>query len=310
MSCRESRERRAQPSPPRPPASMSRPDQDRDPTQDGSDARHLQPWRSMCESRRSPSAPAPTLGDVDMAVGKAVQPLRYLRARDVPSVRLGTACWFALCTDSKRSTGVTWRPSPARRKDEPPRRGETPVAGWRHIVTKTVQFAALMLFSLVTGVFWGTWFSLSRSMAEITPGTFLEVGHLMIANLGGPMSVLMPAALLSALVLCVLLVRRRQPAASLFAAAALMLMVVALVITLVVNVPIDRQIQSWTTAALAPDWQAIRDRWEFYHGLRTLVSVVALVCLFASTLATAWRIAPERQAQRGEYPGTSRSTAA
>src|SRR5262245_52738866 len=180
----------------------------------------------------------------------------------------------------------------------------------RCVVIKTLQFVTLLLFFLVTGVFWGTWFSLSRSMAEITSGTFLEVGHLMIANLGGPMSVLMPAALLSALVLCVLLVRRRQPAASLFAAAALMLMVVALVITLVVNVPIDRQIQSWTTAALAPDWQAIRDRWEFYHGLRTLVSVVALVCLFASTLATAWRIAPERQAQRGEYPGTSRSTAA
>jgi hypothetical protein len=42
-------------------------------------------------------------------------------------------------------------------------------------------------------------------MAEITPGTFLEVGRLMIANLGGPMSGLMPLTLLLALVLCVLL---------------------------------------------------------------------------------------------------------
>ena len=173
-------------------------------------------------------------------------------------------------------------------------------------MTKAVQFVTLLLFSLVTGVFWGTWFSLSRSMAEITPGTFLEVGHLMIANLGGPMSVLMPAALLSGLVLCVLLFRGRQPRASLFAGAALILMAVALVITLSVNVPIDRQIQSWTTAALPPDWQAIRDRWEFYHGLRTLVSLVAISCLFVSTLSTAWRSA----AQRDEHRGTSRSTAA
>jgi uncharacterized membrane protein len=87
-------------------------------------------------------------------------------------------------------------------------------------------------------------------------------------------------------------------------------MAVALVITLVVNVPIDRQIQSWTTAALAPDWQGIRDRWEFYHGLRTLVSLVALACLFAGALSTDWRGAAERQAQRDEHPGTSRSTAA
>src|SRR5262245_65853161 len=91
----------------------------------------------------------------------------------------------------------------------------------RWFVMKMVQFLTLLLFSLVTGVFWGTWFSLSRSMAAITAATFLEVGRLMIANLGGPMSVLMPAALLSALVLCVLLFRGRQTRANLFASAAL-----------------------------------------------------------------------------------------
>jgi len=39
-------------------------------------------------------------------------------------------------------------------------------------------------------------------------------------------------------------------------------------------------------ATLPSDWNAIRDRWEFYHGLRTLVSLVGLACLFASTLST------------------------
>src|SRR5262245_64199663 len=106
----------------------------------------------------------------------------------------------------------------------------------RWFVMKMVQFLTLLLFSLVTGVFWGTWFSLSRSMASITPGTFLEVGRLMIANLGGPMSVLMPMALLSALVLCLLLFRGRQIRASLFSTAELVLMALDLVITLVVNV--------------------------------------------------------------------------
>ena len=47
---------------------------------------------------------------------------------------------------------------------------------------KAVQFVTLLLFALVTGVFWGTWFSLSRSMAAITPGTFLEVGRLMVTR--------------------------------------------------------------------------------------------------------------------------------
>lgn len=177
-------------------------------------------------------------------------------------------------------------------------------------MTKAVQFVTLLLFSLVNGVFWGTWFSLSRSMSDITPGTFLEVGRLMIANLGSPMSVLMPLALLFALVLCVLLSRRRHRRATLFAGAALILMAVALVVTLAVNVPIDRQIQSWTMATLPPEWTATRDRWEFYHGLRTLLSLAALACLFASTLSTAWGNSPDHQWRRDEHNGTPRSTAA
>src|SRR5262245_54468304 len=152
---------------------------------------------------------------------------------------------------------------------------------------KALQFVTLLLFSLVTGVFWGTWFSLSRSMGAITPSTFLEVGHLMIRNLGGPMSVLMPSAVLCTVILGVLHHRRRQTRASTFTMAAFALLLAAMVITLVVNVPIDRQIQSWTTGTLPPEWSAIRDRWEFFHGLRTLVSLFALACLFAGALSTA-----------------------
>jgi uncharacterized membrane protein len=120
----------------------------------------------------------------------------------------------------------------------------------------------------------------------ITPQTFLEVGRTMIGNLGGPMSVLMPAAVLSGIVVCVLILRRGQTLGGVLAAASFVLLLIAMAITLVVNVPIDRQIQSWTTVTLPPDWKAIRDRWEFYHGLRTVVSLFALACLFASTLST------------------------
>jgi len=155
---------------------------------------------------------------------------------------------------------------------------------------KVVQFVALLLFSLVAGVFWGTWFSLSRSIGAITPHTFLEVGHLMIGNLGGPMSVLMPAAVLSGIALTVLLFRQRLTPDYLFAIGASVLLLASMAITLMVNVPIDRQIQSWTTSTLPREWTAIRDRWEFYHGLRTLVSLGALACLFASTLSTTSRL--------------------
>jgi uncharacterized membrane protein len=164
---------------------------------------------------------------------------------------------------------------------------------------KVVQFFALLLFSLVTGVMWGTWFGLSRSIGAISPQTFLEVGRTMIGNLGGPMSVLMPAAVLSGIVVGVLLFRRGQALGCVLAVASLVLLLVAMAITLAVNVPIDRQIQSWTIGTLPPDWTAIRDRWEFYHGLRALASLFALACLFVSTLATAGPSGPIRTSLEG-----------
>jgi uncharacterized membrane protein len=151
---------------------------------------------------------------------------------------------------------------------------------------KIVQLLAMSLFTLVTGVFWGTWFSLSRSVATLAPATFLEVGHTMIANLAGPMSVLMPATIVSVLVLVVVLYHRHDAHALVLSVVALALLVVSTVITLAVNVPIDGQIARWTVETLPGDWERIRNRWEFYHGLRTALTLVGAACLFAGALWT------------------------
>jgi uncharacterized membrane protein len=136
----------------------------------------------------------------------------------------------------------------------------------------------------VTGVFWGTWFSLSRSIESITAETFLEIGHTMIANLGGPMSLLLPAALISSGFVLVMLFRLRRGAALYLALASLLLMVGALVVTLAVNVPIDYDINQWTVTSLPADWTVIRDRWQFYHTIRTFAAIGSFACAVASVL--------------------------
>jgi len=150
---------------------------------------------------------------------------------------------------------------------------------------KIAQFVSIMLFALVTGVFWGTWFGLSRSISSITPATFLETGQQFIRNLAGPMRVLMPATILSAAVVLWWLPRRMSLfRAFVLTASALLLMVLATVITVGVEVPIDNQIKVWTVATLPSNWQAIRERWEWFHGLRTLVSVASLALIVSGSL--------------------------
>ncbi|HEV8376090.1 MAG TPA: hypothetical protein VGR38_07645 [Candidatus Polarisedimenticolia bacterium] len=53
-----------------------------------------------------------------------------------------------------------------------------------------------MLAALVTGVFWGTWFTLTRSLESFSAAEFPHIGKTIIANVAMPMRLLMPGCLL------------------------------------------------------------------------------------------------------------------
>ncbi|HEX5733809.1 MAG TPA: DUF1772 domain-containing protein [Blastocatellia bacterium] len=168
------------------------------------------------------------------------------------------------------------------------------------------QFINILLSALVTGVFWGTWLGLSRSMATFAPETFLAIGHAMIGNLGTIMAMLMPAAMLATLPVLYLLYRRRSPA---FypTLAGLALFVVALLITLLVEVPLDNQFKEWTVTTLPANWEQLRDRWEWFHVIRSWAAVAGLAMLLVGALF--WRDNATRRpsvgpdAPREQLPG-------
>jgi uncharacterized membrane protein len=145
------------------------------------------------------------------------------------------------------------------------------------------QFINIFLAALVTGVFWGPWLGLSRSMSQLSPETFLEVGHTMIRNLGMVMAILMPAGMLATLGVLYLTYRRHSKAFYL-TLAGFLLSVVALSITLIVEVPIDNLIEQWTVNSLPENWRELRDRWEFFHAIRTWISVVGIGLFLAGAL--------------------------
>jgi hypothetical protein len=149
---------------------------------------------------------------------------------------------------------------------------------------KLSQFAALMLYALVLGVFWGTWFAHSRTMEELSAATFLENGRQYIANLAVPMRFLLPASIVATFMAAWALRGKGKWAQRLTGAAGL-LMVGALAITLMVNVPIDNQFKVWTLQTLPPDWERIRDQWEAFHCLRAWLAFAGFACLAAGSLA-------------------------
>ena len=144
-------------------------------------------------------------------------------------------------------------------------------------------------------------------MDQLSAETFLAVGHQMIRNLGGPMAILLPLSLLSALVTLALLWPHRHAAAFWWLAAGFLLMVAALAITLAVEVPIDNRIETWTAATLPADWRSIQSRWELWHTMRTFTSIAAVAAVTISGVVagrpnepTIDQVVPPRRAVAGD----------
>jgi hypothetical protein len=64
------------------------------------------------------------------------------------------------------------------------------------MTSKLTNFAAIFLLALVAGVFWGTWFTLTRSIDTFSAAEFIHIGKTIIANVAWPMRILMPACIL------------------------------------------------------------------------------------------------------------------
>jgi uncharacterized membrane protein len=148
-----------------------------------------------------------------------------------------------------------------------------------------VQLAAMLLLAMTTGVFWGTWFTLTRSIDEFSAAEFIHIGKVIIANVGDPMKVIMPGTLLL-LILCLVFAYRQSKSKFYLMMTSLVLMIIALVITLGVEVPIDNQIKTWTAETVPSNWTELRSTWATYHAARTFISLASLLSFGAAIL---WR---------------------
>lgn len=148
---------------------------------------------------------------------------------------------------------------------------------------KTLLLITGMLLVLVTGVFWGTWYSLSRTMDGFSAETFIAIGKRIIDNVAVGMSIMMPLSIIGILIL-LFAAWKTKMTHFYWLLASLVCFILVLVITVLVEVPIDNQLKNWTTTTIPPDWHAIRDRWEMYHTGRTFLSLAGMACYIMAVI--------------------------
>lgn len=145
------------------------------------------------------------------------------------------------------------------------------------------EIVSITLLALVGGMYWGPWLAVSRSMATFEPDVFLAIVKRMSLNMAPLMTVLTPVALLSTVPVLILSYGTR-PETFYLTLAALALFILTLLVTMIVEVPIVKQIETWTVATLPKNWQQLRDRWGRFHLLRIVPAIVGLVLLLVGAL--------------------------
>jgi uncharacterized membrane protein len=145
-------------------------------------------------------------------------------------------------------------------------------------------FLSIFLLMMVTGIFWGTWFSLSRSMEVFSAAEFIHIGKTIIQNLAVPMRIIMPSCIVF-IFLSAWFYPQKKSLGFYFCITSSILIMTSLLITLLIEVPIDNQIKEWTPETVPADWETIRNRWEFFHMLRTFISLASFAFFTLSVMA-------------------------
>jgi len=148
---------------------------------------------------------------------------------------------------------------------------------------KSITFITAFLIMLVTGVFWGTWFTLTRSLQNFEAAEFIHIGKTIIANVAIPMRIIMPATLFFLLWSMWINYKNNRPAFNLYTIS-FVLMLITLVITVGVQVPIDNQIKTWTANTIPDNWKSLRQTWDIFHTARTFTSIGSFAFYIAGML--------------------------
>lgn len=140
------------------------------------------------------------------------------------------------------------------------------------------QIIALVSTGLVGGIFLGHRAGVTRASTRLPAGSFIQLQQIIHQVFQRMMPPLVLVSLLGTLV-WTFLARTHEPVVAfwllLLASAGLLL---AAALTRAVNIPINRQLMSWSSKASPPEFAHVWSRWERIHSIRTPLVIAAFVC--------------------------------
>jgi uncharacterized membrane protein len=151
-------------------------------------------------------------------------------------------------------------------------------------LTSLLFVAAQFALLLVTGVFWGLYFAISRSYQVFTAGELAKVARTIVANLEVPMRNI-SLLCLALLGLSIAFYPDKNNWGFYSIIASMLLIIGSLIITTAIEVPINNQVVTWTDDSKPADWEQLRSSWQYYNVIRTILALLSFA-LFTAGITT------------------------
>lgn len=149
---------------------------------------------------------------------------------------------------------------------------------------KIARFVSIFTAALLAGILVDFWAFTAPALASLPASTYVEVQQALNRNYLAPIPLLYTVVNVSALAVVILLIRARKTLAFALSLVALLCSVLLTASTLLINVPINAEVLTWSPQAPPVNWAEVRDRWNQAHTLRTALAAVALGCQILAAL--------------------------
>ena len=157
------------------------------------------------------------------------------------------------------------------------------VRGTSPVIHTIARFVNLFLVALLAGLLVGV-FIVERALLEVSASVYTAVQKPKHEVFEPIMPVFNTLVIVSGLMV-LLLIRDRRTWEFGLTAIGVVCTIALTTTTLLVNVPINSEIiNAWSVKNPPADWAQVRDRWNLFHAIRTVLAVAALLCLLLAAM--------------------------
>jgi len=148
---------------------------------------------------------------------------------------------------------------------------------------KIVELVNIIISAIVGGMYWGPWLALTKSLNTFDKKVFLAIVGRLNINMAPLMTILSPLSLLTTIFVLIFSYTNHNTTFY-FTLVGFILFLTALIVTVTIEVPIVKEIVTWTETTVPVNWEKIRDRWGKFHIVRVTASIIGLIFLLAGIL--------------------------